>query len=61
MEALFELVIKAVLSLILHKSIFIHFVHRGKRFYDKYITSDDENKYIDDDGSGIFQNKWLDI
>ena len=30
---------RAVLSFILHKSIFIHFVHNGTRFYDKYISS----------------------
>ena len=35
-------------------SIFLYFVHHGARFYDKYITSDDRNKYIDDDGSGVF-------
>ena len=31
-----------VLSFILHKSIFLHFVHNDIRFYDKYISS--ENK-----------------
>ena len=45
----------AVISFILHKSIFLHSVHHGTRFYDKYITSDDKKKYIDDDGSGVFQ------
>ena len=30
-------------------------------FYDKYITSYDRKKYIDDDGSGVFQNKSLEI
>ena len=28
-------------------------------FYDKYISSDNQNKYIDDDGSGVFQNEML--
>ena len=42
-----------VLSFILHKSIFLHFVHHGTRFYDKYITSDDRKKYMDDYGSGV--------
>ena len=28
-----------VLSFIFHKSIFLHFVHNGTRFYDKYISS----------------------
>ena len=45
---------KAILYFILQKSIFIHFVHNGAIFYDKYITSGDINKYIDDDGSGVF-------
>ena len=48
-----------ILSFILHKSIFLHFVHHGTRFYDKYITSEDRNKYIYDDGSVFFQNKML--
>ena len=50
---------RAVLYFILHKSIFIHFVHHGTRFYDKYITSDDRKKHMDDDGSGIFPKKKL--
>ena len=45
---------RAVLYFILHRSIFLQFVHQGTRFYDKYITSDDRKKYIDDDGSGVF-------
>ena len=44
---------RAVLSFILHKSIFLHFVHDGTRFYDKYISSKNRLKYIDDDGSGF--------
>ena len=50
-----------VLSFILHKSIFLHFVHHGTIFYDKYITSDDRKKYKDDYGSGIFPKKRLEI
>ena len=45
--------LKAVLSFILHKSIFLHFVHNGTRSYDKYISSKNWLKYIDDDGSGV--------
>ena len=52
---------RAVLYFILHKSIFIYFVHYGTRFHDKYITSADRKKYIDDDGSGIPKNKMLEI
>ena len=26
-------------------------------FYDKYITSDDRKKYIDDDEIGVYQKK----
>ena len=40
---------RAALSFILHKSIFIHFVHHGTIFYDKYITSYNGKKYTDDD------------
>ena len=43
----------AVLSFILHKSIYLHFVHNGTRFYDKYISLENKEKYIDDDGSGV--------
>ena len=45
---------RSVLSFILHKSIFLHFVHHGTIFYDKYITSYDISKSMDDDGSGVF-------
>ena len=29
---------RAVLYFILHKSIFIHFLHNGTKFYEKYIS-----------------------
>ena len=45
---------RAVLSLSLHKSIFLKFLHHGTKMYDKYIKSENRNKYIDDDGTGIF-------
>ena len=48
---------RAVLSFILHKSIYIHFVHNVTRFDDKYISSKNRLKYIDDDGSGVFPKK----
>ena len=44
---------KDVLSFILHKSICLHFVHNGTRFYEKYISSKNGIKYFDDDGSGF--------
>ena len=44
----------AVLSSFLHKSIYLQFVHHGTKLYDKYRKYDDRNKYINDDGSGIF-------
>ena len=50
---------RAFISFILHKSIFIHFLNYGTRFYDKYIASDDRKKYMDDDESRLFQNKRL--
>ena len=48
---------RAVLSFILQKSIFLHSLHHVTRFHDKYITSEDRKKYIDDDGSGVFTKK----
>ena len=44
---------RAVLSFILHKSIFLHFVYNGTIFYYKYISSKNRIKYIDYDGSGV--------
>ena len=44
---------RAVLSFILHKSTFLHFVHNGTRFYDKYTSYKNWLKYIDDYGSGV--------
>ena len=35
---------RAVISFILHKSIFLHLVHNGARFYEKYISF--KNIYI---------------
>ena len=29
-------------------------MHNGTRFYDKYISTKNRLKYIDDDGSGVF-------
>ena len=43
-----------VLSFVLYKKIFLHFLHHGTNFYDKYINTDDRKQYIDDDGSGVF-------
>ena len=45
---------RSVISFILQKSIFIHFVHHGTIFYEKYITSDDRKKCLDNDESGVF-------
>ena len=44
---------RVVLSFILHKSIFLHVVHNGTRFYDKHISSKNRKIYIDDDGSEV--------
>ena len=44
---------RAIISFILHRSIFLHFVHNGTNFYDKYISTKNWLKYIDDDGSGV--------
>ena len=40
---------RTILLFILHKSTFLHFVHNGTIFYDKYISSKNRLKYIDDD------------
>ena len=45
---------RSVLSFILHKPIFIHFVHHGTRFHEKNIYTDNIKIYIDDYESGIF-------
>ena len=42
----------SVLSFILHKSIYIQYLHHGTKFYDRYIKSNCINIYIDDDKSG---------
>ena len=44
---------RAVLSFISNESIFLHFVHNSTWFYDKYISSKNRLKYIDDYGSGV--------
>ena len=33
--------------------MFLHFVHNGTKFYDKYISTKNRLKYFDDDGSGV--------
>ena len=53
-KAIFGLVIELLYIFILHKSILIHFVNYGTRFYDKYITSDNRKKYLDNDRSDVF-------
>ena len=37
---------RSVLSFILHKSIFIHFIHHGTKIYEKYINNDDREKKL---------------
>ena len=44
---------RSVLSFILQKTIFLHFVQHGTKFYDRYIKSDNRTKYVYDDGSGV--------
>ena len=34
----------SVLSFILHKSMFLYFLHHGTKFYDKYINTDERKK-----------------
>ena len=53
---------RAVISFILHKSIFLHFVQCGTKFYEKYMSSQNQQNYFDDNGSGllpkIVAKKW---
>ena len=50
---------RAFIFFILHKSIFLHFVHHGAIFNDKYITSDDRKDILMMMGVVFFQNKIL--
>ena len=52
---------RSVLSFILHKSIFLHFVHHGKKIYEKYINTDDRTNILMMMGVVFFQNKRLEI
>ena len=56
---------RAVISFILHKSIFQHFVQCGTKFYEKYMSSKNQLKYFDDNGSGllpkIVAKKWKNL
>ena len=53
---------RAVILFILHKSIFLHFVQCGTKFYEKYMSSQNQLKHFDDNGSGllpkIVAKKW---
>ena len=48
---------RAVLSFILHKSIFIHFVYNGSIFYDKYISSKNKKNILIMTGVEFYPNK----
>ena len=50
---------RAVLLFILHKSIFIHFVNNGTRFYDKYISSKNKKNILMMTGVEFSPNKRL--
>ena len=49
----------SVLYFILHKSIFLHFVHHGTKFYDKYINLLTEKYILINMGVVFFQNRRL--
>ena len=42
---------------ILHKSTFLHFVHHGTDFYEKYINTDDRKIRLMMIGVVFFQNR----
>ena len=50
---------RAVLYFILHKSIFLHLVHHGINFYEKYINTNDRKYILMMVGVVFFQNKRL--
>ena len=50
---------RAVLLFILHKSIFIHFMHNGTIFYDKYISSKNKKNILMMMGVKFSPNKRL--
>ena len=56
---------RAIISFILHKSIFQHFVQCGTKFYEKYMSSQNQQKYFDYNGSGllpkIVARKWKNL
>ena len=52
-------VYRVVFFFILHKSIFLHFVHHGKMLYGRYINASDIKKHSGGDGSGVKPNQIL--
>ena len=42
-----------LLSFIVHKSIFNHFVHHGTKFYIRYIKYFTRTSLLDDDRTGV--------
>ena len=50
---------RAVISFILTKQIFLHFFRHGGRFHNRYIDTADKKTYLDDDGSGVKPNHFL--
>ena len=52
---------RAVISFILTEKIFLHLFLHWDRFYNRYINTADKKKYLDDDGSGVKQNNFLQI
>ena len=52
-------VYRAVVYFILTKQIFLHFFRHEYWFYNKYINTADKKIYLDDDGSGVKPNHFL--
>ena len=44
---------RAIIYFILRKLIFINFHYKGDTFYDRYINTEEKNRYIDDDNTSI--------
>ena len=48
---------REVISFTLQRLIFLKFVYYGRKFYNKYIETEDTTKYIDYDKSGVRPKK----
>ena len=50
---------RALIPFIIKKPIFLYFHNRGDRFYNIYINKTDKTKNLDDDGTGVKTEHFL--